>query len=195
MKFLSQNYKRFLKKDIIPIEMNWPERIQLISTIVQAISTVVLAVITIWYAYSTREMSKIMQRDYSLKTTPFLKIERDIDRLFDKTNPNVLQLRFHYSNVGQVPVKYQTGSLSLDGKSINPPKSTSVLFPGQQGTLFSNSYVSNNAIINQGDGFKGSIKVVYWTPNNPNKKHYFSREFELVSGLNTFAHKEEIGEE
>lgn len=159
---------------------------------IQAIMVIVLVSVTIWYAQSTKDMATLMHKEYKLHTRPFLLTRRDVDRMFQEGNSRVIQLRFHFVNTGNVPIEYFTEKLLLEKKSIKPPKVITTLFPNQDGSLYSNIYESKTSIGN-GDGLKGSIKVIFWASETPEEKFYFQRDFILTPGINTIIRNEHFG--
>lgn len=163
------------------------------SSAIQAIMVIVLVLITIWYARSTKEMAKLMNKEYALNSMPMLSIGRDVDRdLKENVATNkMVQLIFHYFNLGRVPVRYYTRKVKLNKKSINPKKTESNLFPQQTGTLKTDFYKSEN-YIGEGDGLEGEIEVVYWAVGIPEQKYLFHKKFKLTPGVHTIIIKEEV---
>jgi archaellum component FlaF (FlaF/FlaG flagellin family) len=156
---------------------------------------IVLVFVTLWYAYLTRSMAKIMNKEYALSSMPFLTIEREVDRDFGEMSPKnkLLRLKFHYTNVGRVPVQYYTKEVMLNGINITPKKVEPILFPGQKGVLHSVMYSSEQQI-GQGDNLKGSIEIVYWAVGLPKKKTSFIRKFVLAPKIVAFIEEENIKE-
>lgn len=162
------------------------------SDAIQAIMIIILVSTTIWYARATKKMADTMKKEHSLKTVPMLMIDRDIIRTM--VTANTMQIKFLYKNIGKVPIIYNTELVELNKKSILPDTPDTILLPNQQGSLYSKWYKQDNDIISGGDGLKGTVKVIWWAYNIPNKKYYFYREFYFDKGLNTFIEKEIYGE-
>lgn len=160
---------------------------------IQAILVFVLVGVTIWYAISSNKMTNIMKQEYELSTSPYLFLSRTVDRNRDFNNTKVLQLVFHFTNGGKVPVEYFIEELILSNSSINPEKVTSLLFPNQEGTLSSNLYISDS-IDYPCDGLTGNIKFIFWAHGLPDRKYYLRRDFALATQMYTFIIKEEFGQ-
>lgn len=152
----------------------------------------VLVSVTIWYAISTKKMAKIMAQEYASNTRPYLYPAREVDRNFVPQDNTALQLVFHLTNVGNVPVEHFVEELVLEQASINPQKVNTILFPQQKGTIFSNSYHST-ANIGSGDGLKGSIKIIFWAKGVSGERYFFQRSFTLAPQLITFSDSEDFG--
>lgn len=163
---------------------------------IQSILVLILVSSTIWYAISTKEMAKIMNRQFLSSTRPYLypaiEIERDFIPNYNPNSNFSIQLKFLFTNVGSVPVNYYVEEVMLNGSSINPPKTDSVLFPGQK-SHFGTIIMQSNTNIGQGDGLKGNIKLIFWSGKIDDLKYFFQRDFTL-SAMNVVAiDKESFG--
>lgn len=171
---------------------------------IQAIMVIVLVGVTIWYAYSTKKMAKLMNKEYSLHSMPFLAVKRDINRTYGKVidcnadnikasqDNKILQLDFSYDNVGHVPIKHYTEKVQINGVDITPEKVETIIFPAQQGCVLYSKFYEADKEIGEGNGLKGSIEVIYWAVGIPENKISFKREFSLQPGVHTFIDKEDM---
>src|SRR5271169_2120067 len=107
---------------------------------IQVILVLVLVSVTIWYAISTKTMAKIMAQQYTSSTQPYLYPAREIDRNFNPRDNTTIQLKFLFTNVGNVAAQYFVEELILAGTSINPARVNTILFPQQKGYVYSNMY-------------------------------------------------------
>jgi len=159
---------------------------------IQAILVLVLVSVTIWYAISTKTMARIMAQQYVSNMQPYLYPAREVDRNFDPKDNKTIQLKFLFTNVGNAAVHYFVEEFTLENTSINPPKVNTILFPQQKGFIHSNLYHSKSNV-GQGDGLKGSIKVIFWTNGIHKERYYFQRRFTLAPQMVTFSDSEDFG--
>jgi hypothetical protein len=138
-------------------------------------------------------MAHIMFKEYSLRSRPYLSLEKDIDRVFYKDNSKLIQLRFTLVNVGNVPVAYFLDDVRLNQTQIAPDKKPLILLPHQRGLHASRAYESKKDITEQGGGMEGSIKVVFWAEGLSNDKYFFTRSFRLNPGTSVHLMTEQFG--
>jgi hypothetical protein len=149
---------------------------------IQAILVLILVSVTIWYAISTKEMAKTMNRQFLSSTKPYIYPAIEIDRQFapnfNASSNNSIQLKFQFTNVGTVPAKYYVEKVMLNGSPITTQKTDLILFPGQK-SYFGSEILHSNTNIGLGDGLKGNIKLIFWSGEPTGTKYFFQRDFTL----------------
>lgn len=164
---------------------------------IQAILVLVLVSVTIWYAKSTKSMANISQAQYITSTRPYLYPAIEIERLFsigyNPLNNYSIQLKFLFTNVGSVPVNHYVDDIILNEASINTPRKDAILFPGQK-SYFGSDILQSSTNIGQGDGLKGSLKVIFWSGDSDGIKYFFQRDFTLSASNVVVIDKESYGQ-
>ena len=134
-------------------------------------------------------MKRIMGQQYKLSTRPYLYPTRVVDRTVTGCE---IQLYFHMINVGNVPVEHYCEEIIIDNRDINPPKINTTTFPQQEGIMAA-GYTANSPIMNNGDGLKGSIKIIFWAADSINEKYFFERKFSFIPGTRIGIESESFG--
>lgn len=145
-----------------------------------AISTFALVLVTFGYAYLTYEINQKNSIDIEMKYRPYLATASyGVEKYCDNCSSQVIQTIQPFlviENVGEVPVKYEIISASVDyglgekKQSFRENGNTSIVAVGKEKMQWLNTvpFITTNYEIHF------DIKIIYWAITGPQKDKRFS---------------------
>lgn len=178
------------------------------SVLIESHSNIAIVFLTLGLLYvnwrSTKATDKMaviakMQLDSGLR--PYIGFENKIEIIAQidaasgkvSTHTDWIQLRCTFINLGQVPAVKKVVLTSFQNKKINPEYPEIVLYPGQTIEHTTEIFSMPNTKVEELK-VKIEIKAIYWGLDNPNKKYFSSREFEISGQDRYLIKKDSAGE-